>query len=123
MPLFLKQLADHSEIQAHKADINSPSQYGLLHSKVSMHYKMVKDGSESYQAYLLCDSSCTFDQLPLGEAVCGAHLERTSLLDQVDTAMPELLHTAFYLHANLERSRDAWHSETLTRCTCSIPRS
>lgn len=84
---------------------------------------MVEDGSESYQTYLFGDSSCTFDQLSLGEAVCGTHLECASLLHQVDTAMTELLHTAFYLHANLERSRDGWHSETLTKCACSILRS
>lgn len=67
---------------------------------------MEEDGIESYQAYLLRDSSCTFDQLSLGEAVCGTHLECASLLNQVDTSMTEFLNTAFYLYANLEMSKD-----------------
>lgn len=79
---------------------------------------MLEDGSENDQAYLLGDSSCTFDQLSLGEAVCGTHLECASLLHQVDTSVTELLNTAFYLCTNLERSKDAWYSETLTKCTC-----
>lgn len=84
---------------------------------------MVEEESESYRAYLLGDSSCTFDQFSLGEAICGTHLKCASLLHQVDATMAEFLHAAFYLNANLDRSKDAWHRETLTECTCSIPRS
>lgn len=53
-------------------------------------------------AYLLCDCTSTLDELPLGEAVSGAELQGSSLLDQVDTAMAQFLHPRLYLEPNLK---------------------
>ncbi len=53
-------------------------------------------------AYLLCDCAGTLDELPFGEAVGGTELQGSSLLDQVDTAMAQLLHPCLYLETNLK---------------------
>lgn len=53
-------------------------------------------------AYLLHDCAGTLDELPLGEAVSGAELQSSSFLDQVDTAMAQLLYPCLYLEANLK---------------------
>lgn len=53
--------------------------------------------------YLLSDRAGTLDQLPLGVAVCGAHLEGPCLLHQEDTAMAKVLHTCANLESNLQR--------------------
>lgn len=53
-------------------------------------------------AYLLHDCAGTLDELPLGEAVSGAELQSSSFLDQVDTAMSQLLHPCLDLEANLK---------------------
>lgn len=55
-----------------------------------------------YTAYLLHDCAGTFDELPFGEAVSGAELQSSSFLDQVNTAMAQLLHPCLYLEANLK---------------------
>lgn len=55
-----------------------------------------------YTAYLLHDCTGTFDELPFGKAVSGAELQSSSFLDQVDTAMAQLLHPCLYLEANLK---------------------
>lgn len=53
--------------------------------------------------YLLSDGTGTLDQLPLGIAVCGAHLEGPCLLHQEDTAMAQVLHTCANLESDLQR--------------------
>ena len=53
--------------------------------------------------YLLCDSAGTLDQLPLGIAVRGAHLEGACLLHQEDAAVAQVLHPSANLEANLRR--------------------
>lgn len=53
-------------------------------------------------SYLLRDCAGTFDELPLGEAVSGAELQGSSLLDQVDAAMAQLLHPCLDLETNLK---------------------
>lgn len=53
--------------------------------------------------YLLSDGTGTLDQLSLGIAVCGAHLEGPCLLHQEDTAMTQVLHTCANLESDLRR--------------------
>lgn len=53
-------------------------------------------------AYLLSDCAGTLDELPFGEAVSGAELQGSSLLDQVDAAMAQLLHPRLNLEADLK---------------------
>lgn len=53
--------------------------------------------------YLFCDCAGTLDELPLGVAVGGAHLEGPCLLHQEDTAVAQVLHASAYLEANLRR--------------------
>lgn len=53
--------------------------------------------------YLLCDCAGTLDELPLGVAVGGAHLEGPRLLHQEDTAMAQVLHASTNLEADLWR--------------------
>lgn len=53
--------------------------------------------------YLLCDRTGTFNELPLGVAVCGAHLEGPCLLHQEDTAVAQVLHPRANLEADLWR--------------------
>lgn len=53
-------------------------------------------------SYLLCDGAGTLDELPLGEAVGGAELQRSGLLHQVDAAVAQLLHPRLDLEADLE---------------------
>lgn len=67
-------------------------------------YARVKDAVPvpAYIAYLLHDCAGTLDELPFGEAVSGAELQSSSFLDQVDTAMAQLLHPCLYLEANLK---------------------
>lgn len=55
--------------------------------------------------YLLCDCAGTLDELPLGEAVSGAELQGSSLLDHVNTAVAQLLHPCLYLETNLKAQR------------------
>lgn len=45
-----------------------------------------------HMAYLLCDCAGAFDELPFGEGVSGTELQGSSLLDQVDAAVAQLLH-------------------------------
>lgn len=58
--------------------------------------------SKIHIAYLLRDCPGTLNELPFGEAVCGAELQGSSFLNQVDTAMAQLLHPCLYLEANLK---------------------
>lgn len=58
---------------------------------------------EGTPPYLLSDRAGTLNQLPLGVAVCGAHLEGPRLLHQEDTAMAKVLHTCANLESNLQR--------------------
>lgn len=51
--------------------------------------------------YLLCDCAGTLDELPLGVAVGGAHLEGPRLLHQEDAAVAQVLHTSANLEADL----------------------
>lgn len=53
--------------------------------------------------YLLCDCAGTLNELPLGVAVGGAHLEGPRLLHQEDTAMAQVLHASTNLEADLWR--------------------
>ena len=53
--------------------------------------------------YLLCDCTGTLDELPLGVAVRGAHLEGPRLLHQEDAAVAQVLHTCANLEADLRR--------------------
>ena len=53
--------------------------------------------------YLLCDSAGTLDQLPLGVAVRGAHLEGPCLLHQEDAAVTQVLYPSANLEADLWR--------------------
>lgn len=55
--------------------------------------------------YLLHDCAGTLDELPLGEAVSGAELQSSSLLDQVDAAMAQLLDPGLYLVAHLKKAQ------------------
>lgn len=53
--------------------------------------------------YLLSDRTGTLDELPLGVAVGGAHLEGPCLLHQEDAAVAQVLHTSANLEADLWR--------------------
>ena len=54
-------------------------------------------------SYLLGDRAGTLDELPLGVAVGGAHLEGPCLLHQEDAAVAQVLHTSGNLEADLGR--------------------
>lgn len=62
--------------------------------------------------YLLCDCAGTLDELPLGVAVGGAHLEGPRLLHQEDTAVAQVLHTSTNLEADLWR-QPGWGSTSI----------
>lgn len=53
--------------------------------------------------YLLGDSAGALDELPLGVAVGGAHLEGPRLLHQEDAAVAQVLHPRANLEADLRR--------------------
>lgn len=53
--------------------------------------------------YLLGDGAGTLDELPLGVAVGGAHLEGPRLLHQEDAAVAQVLHPSANLEADLRR--------------------
>lgn len=57
--------------------------------------------SRKVPRYLLCDNTGTFDELPLREAVRGSDLQSSSLLDQEDAAVPQILHPVLNLETNL----------------------
>lgn len=57
--------------------------------------------SRKVPRYLLCDNTGTFDELPLSEAVRGSDLQSSSLLDQEDAAVPQILHPVLNLETNL----------------------
>lgn len=71
-------------------------------STVSMMFPRCCTTACFHVAYLLHDSAGTLDELPFGEAVSGAELQSSSLLDQVDTAMAQLLYPCLYLEAHLK---------------------
>ena len=58
------------------------------------------------ESYLLRYGAGALDQLPLGEAVRGAHLQGPGLLDQEDAAVTKLLDTRLYLTAHLREERE-----------------
>lgn len=53
--------------------------------------------------YLFCDCAGTLDELSLGVAIGGAHLEGPCLLHQEDTAVAQVLHASANLKADLWR--------------------
>ena len=61
-----------------------------------------------HMAHLLCDGAGALDELPLGEAISGAELQGPRLLNQVDTAMAQLLHSCPYLETNLKSTTEHW---------------
>lgn len=61
--------------------------------------------------YLLCDCTGTLDELPLGVAVCGAHLEGPRLLHQEDAAVAQVLHASANLEADLWRQAQGREGE------------
>lgn len=52
--------------------------------------------------YLFCDCTGTFNELPFGETIRGSNLQSSSLLDEEDTAMSELLHSSLDLETDLD---------------------
>lgn len=55
--------------------------------------------------YLLSDCAGALDELPLGVAVGGAHLEGPRLLYQEDAAVAQVLHSSANLEADLRGSQ------------------
>lgn len=89
-----------------RAEIDAPlvNQSGCTHSfsTVSMMFQRCCTTACFHVAYLLHDGAGALDELPFGEAVSGAELQSSSLLDQVDTAMAQLLYPCLYLEAHLK---------------------
>lgn len=80
------------------------SQLGCTYSfsTLSMMFQRCCTTACCHVAYLLHDRAGTLDELPFGEAVSGAELQSSSLLDKVDTAMAQLLYPCLYLEAHLK---------------------
>lgn len=57
------------------------------------------------ELYLLCDHTGAIDELPFGEAVRGSDLQSSSLLDQEDAAMSQVLHPGLDLETDLDDTR------------------
>lgn len=94
--------------------------------KVSTIYHKVQANNSTisapFPAYLLSDGTGTLNELPLGEAVSGAHLQGASLLNQVDTSMAQLLDPRLDLEAHLQAQSDS-QSISITETSHPLPAS
>lgn len=74
---------------------------------------MHKKEKQPTVVYLLHDGAGALDELPLGEAISGAELQRSGFLDQEDAAVSQLLNPSLYLVTNLKAQAGGFHSVCL----------
>lgn len=65
--------------------------------------------------YLFCDIAGALNKLPLGEAVWRSDLQRSSLLDQEDATMTQLLHSCLNLETDLDTRECGNSTENVLR--------